>query len=66
MNTNEEKKTKRGHILTTPQTCDCDKQSDIPCPVCDWGLGICKVCGAAEVELDERDCPNKVVWKRIL
>lgn len=40
------------HILITPETCPCDKQSDISCNVCDGGLAICSRCGKAEVELD--------------
>ncbi|MGZ8233205.1 hypothetical protein, partial [Methylobacter tundripaludum] len=42
----------KGHILLTPQTCGCDKRSETPCPVCDWGLAVCANCGAAESELD--------------
>jgi len=46
------------HILTTNKTCSCDKNSDIQCPVCDHGLGICLVCGAAEIQMEERPCTN--------
>ena len=31
--------------------------TDQKCPVCDWGLGVCEWCGAAESQLDD-DCPN--------
>ena len=41
-----------GHVLITPATCDCDKLSDYPCPVCDGGLAICSVCNKGEVDLD--------------
>jgi hypothetical protein len=41
-----------GHPLLTRSTCPCDKQRDHEnCPTCDWGLGICAVCGAAEIDL---------------
>lgn len=40
------------HLLITPETCPCDKQSDISCNVCDGGLAICSRCGKAEAELD--------------
>ena len=50
---------RRGHKLLTTQTCKCDKRSDRECSVCDWGLGVCEWCGAAECELDERDCTGK-------
>lgn len=50
---------RRGHKLLTTKTCKCDKRSDRECPVCDWGLGVCEWCGAAECELDERDCTGK-------
>lgn len=43
----------KGHILTTPETCSCDKASDILCNVCDGGLAVCERCGKAEAELDE-------------
>jgi len=48
------------HILMTPQICPCDKTSDIPCPVCDMGLAVCCVCGAAEIELDKSCVPVDV------
>lgn len=51
--------TKRGHKLLTLQTCQCDKRSDQQCPVCDWGLAVCEWCGAAECELNERDCTGR-------
>lgn len=42
------------HKLKTPAECDCDKTSSYPpCPICDWGLAVCSVCGAAESELDK-------------
>ena len=47
-----------GHELFTPATCPCDKRSDTPCPVCDMGLGVCRLCGAAEIDLDN-PCPGK-------
>lgn len=40
------------HVLITPETCPCDKQSDQSCNVCDGGLAICSVCGKAEIELE--------------
>jgi hypothetical protein len=35
------------------------------CPVCEWGAGICKVCGAAEGQLmDMCECPGEgVQWR---
>lgn len=51
-------KTVNGHVLLTTADCDCDKKSDAECPVCDWGLGVCKLCNAAEIEL-EQPCPGK-------
>jgi hypothetical protein len=48
---------RRGHKLLTPETCKCNKNSDQKCPVCDWGLGVCEWCGAAESQLDN-NCPN--------
>lgn len=51
--------TERGHILHTSLTCPCDKENDSPCVVCDWGLAVCRICGAAECELNERDCTRK-------
>jgi len=46
------------HILETPADCDCGGQTG-NCPVCVGGLGVCKVCGKAEAELDETpECPG--------
>lgn len=45
------------HVLITPATCDCNKLSDDPCPVCDGGLAMCSVCHKAEAELDEPCAP---------
>ena len=46
------------HILMTSEDCDCGGKTD-RCPVCDWGLGQCKVCGKAEIELiDTPECPG--------
>lgn len=43
-----------GHALYTPTNCPYDhKILDGCCPVCDGGLSICKICGAAEVTLDQ-------------
>lgn len=43
-----------GHVLLTSKTCPCRKDDDDRrCPTCDWGLGVCSLCGAAEIELDE-------------
>lgn len=42
------------HVLITPETCNCDWRDDgPPCPICDGGLGQCKHCGAAEIELED-------------
>ena len=38
-----------GHIL---KTCNCNRDT---CPICSWGAGICSLCNAAEIEL-EQDC----------
>lgn len=46
-----------GHVLMTSKTCSCkdvklvDRTNN--CPVCDWGLGVCVNCGAAEIGLDK-------------
>ena len=40
-----------GHVLLTPKTCNCNRD-DGRCPVCDWGLSVCAICGAAESQLD--------------
>lgn len=51
------------HVLLTPKTCKCRGKTleqldrDGPCAVCDWGLGVCALCGAAEIELS-RPCPG--------
>lgn len=51
---------KRPHVLLTPKTCPCDKSTeDRQCPVCDWGLGVCSVCGGGEADLVGTDCPGR-------
>lgn len=40
------------HVLLTTETCPCDPESDQKCPVCDYGLSICSLCGKAEAGLD--------------
>jgi hypothetical protein len=50
--------TDKGHVLLTRQTCPCKGQND-RCPVCEWGLAVCALCGAAEIELDRRCRPRK-------
>lgn len=47
-----------GHILLTSKECrDASDHLDIyDCPVCDLGLGICKICGAGESELFDYTC----------
>lgn len=45
------------HIFYTAADCpnkDCPEHENIPCPTCDHGLSICKVCGEAEVP----ECPG--------
>lgn len=44
---------RNGHQLIEPKDCDqkLHRDDDTGCPVCHWGLGVCAVCGAAEVEL---------------
>lgn len=44
------------HILKTIETCIHENRENVICPVCDWGLGVCSICGAAECELDEYSC----------
>lgn len=47
-----------GHFLHTPHSCGCNKEEMYPrCAVCEGGLGVCRWCGAAEVELDQ-PCPG--------
>ena len=43
------------HELKSRGDCDCDKMSG-RCPVCDWGLGVCKHCDAAEIQLADQPC----------
>lgn len=45
------------HQLLQPANCNCDKESG-RCPVCDWGLTVCRVCNKAESELDEACLPQ--------
>lgn len=48
----------RRHELKHPIDCDC-AADETRCPVCDWGLAVCKHCGMAEVELDDHpECPG--------
>ncbi len=47
------------HIYESHENCDRN-----PCMVCDGGLGICVVCGAAEGELTD-DCHGEPVEDRI-
>jgi hypothetical protein len=46
------------HVLLTVETCKCTR-TDGQCPVCDWGLGVCAICGAAESQLDEHECKGQ-------
>lgn len=53
------------HKIMTPETCkfkriDPDGHGTYPgCPVCDWGLNVCEVCGMAEADLlDNPECPG--------
>lgn len=50
------------HVLLTSSTCPCRHRPDeeardtgrpTRCLVCDGGLAICALCGAAEIELDK-------------
>lgn len=41
------------HII---KACTCNKGN---CPICDWGLAVCAVCGKAEAELIET-CEKKI------
>lgn len=53
-----------GHVLVEAEDCPCRRTPDSrACPVCDWGLGICSVCGAAEIELDQ-PCTKKELDSR--
>ncbi len=48
------------HIITKPSECDCSKETE-RCPVCDWGLAVCRICGKAESELDGKCItPNEI------
>ncbi len=52
----------RPHQLKTSADCDCARTiNDGRCNICDYGLGICKVCGRAEAQLDEDggQCPGQ-------
>lgn len=48
------------HVMLTRAECQARRKhnpDDRNCPVCDWELGVCRDCGAAEIELtDEPDC----------
>lgn len=52
------------HKIMTPKTCkkrieDPVKHQMDDCPICDWGLKVCEVCGKAEMDLiDFPDCPG--------
>ena len=45
------------HVLLEPKDCPCD--GDPFCNICEGGLGLCRVCGKAEIELDEPCTPKK-------
>ncbi len=52
-----------GHQMLTPKECrernpNSRAHDQCICPVCDGGLGVCKVCGAAEAELDAGSCAD--------
>lgn len=47
------------HVLITPATCRCKRYADYPCSICDGGLAVCSLCGAAEIELDGPCLPQK-------
>ena len=43
-----------------PHICAYDREVPGSCWLCDGGLGVCKVCGMAEIELDETpECPGR-------
>jgi len=47
-----------GHVLHTNDDCPYPhKHGDVydidNCPVCDWGLAICRKCGKAECDLEK-------------
>lgn len=44
-------------IMHTPTKCTHDPTANIHCPICDGGLFVCSVCGAAEGELTS-ECPQ--------
>lgn len=57
------------HLLKKPWSDDCqckklveDHQEFKPCPVCEWGANICKICGLVEYQLcDTPECPGPSV-----
>lgn len=49
------------HVLATEKGCKCDDSGR--CPICDHGLGLCIICGAAEIELDKRTCEEHGLLK---
>lgn len=51
------------HDFMTAADCDCNKEGC--CPICDGGLGLCKVCGGAEGSLTT-DCPGFKLTASIL
>jgi hypothetical protein len=56
------------HVLKQPSDCapDCRyrERGGQGCPVCDWGLGQCKNCNAAESELDAfATCEEYRTWR---
>ncbi len=39
--------------MKTPEECGHNPDLVQHCPICEGGLGLCRMCGAAEVQLDE-------------
>lgn len=54
-----------GHRFKTPADCTHSTEFDGSCPVCDGGLSVCLVCGAAEGELP-RECPGRTMTREEL
>jgi hypothetical protein len=52
--------------MVAGKDCYCARGSYLKgdCPICDWGLDACSICGAAECELlDMPECPGHRNWR---
>lgn len=52
------------HRLITPAECK-HGPATVHCAICDGGLGVCIRCRAAECELTEQTCAERLVGRRV-